>query len=235
MRNFVRTILAGATVTAGILALSSPASAAVVLCSNNDKALPDCAKTNVNVNVDQQTGEIVTASDNDGTTNVTYEFSSGTEGDLVQVASGQADVESSDGVINEIVFSIIGGTADLVTFNLLPLEPQSDGTDVAQVKVTSIGAITGIPTITILNLSPNGQNFYGIQATDGDLLTGLEFVSFMPEGSGFRALNQVRLNLTPSIAAVPEPSTWMLMLLGMAAVGFTMRRKEKNTLRVRYA
>ena len=38
-----------------------------------------------------------------------------------------------------------------------------------------------------------------------------------------------------SMAAVPEPTTWMLMLMGMAGVGFSMRRKEKQTLRVRYA
>lgn len=37
-----------------------------------------------------------------------------------------------------------------------------------------------------------------------------------------------------AVAAVPEPTTWMLMLLGMAGIGFTMRRKEKQTLRVRY-
>ena len=37
-----------------------------------------------------------------------------------------------------------------------------------------------------------------------------------------------------AVAAVPEPATWMLMLLGMAGVGFSMRRKEKQTLRVRY-
>ena len=36
------------------------------------------------------------------------------------------------------------------------------------------------------------------------------------------------------MAAVPEPATWMMMLLGMAGIGFTMRRKEKQTLRVRY-
>ena len=36
-------------------------------------------------------------------------------------------------------------------------------------------------------------------------------------------------------AAVPEPTTWMLMLMGMAGVGFAMRRKEKQTVRVRYA
>lgn len=35
--------------------------------------------------------------------------------------------------------------------------------------------------------------------------------------------------------AVPEPATWLLMMLGMAGVGFSMRRKEKHKLRVRFA
>lgn len=38
-----------------------------------------------------------------------------------------------------------------------------------------------------------------------------------------------------SVAAVPEPTTWMLMMLGMAGIGFSMRRKKDTTLRVRYA
>ena len=37
-----------------------------------------------------------------------------------------------------------------------------------------------------------------------------------------------------AVAAVPEPATWMFMLLGMAAIGFTMRRKDKQTFSVRY-
>ena len=37
-----------------------------------------------------------------------------------------------------------------------------------------------------------------------------------------------------SVAAVPAPAAWMLMLLGMAGVGFSMRRKDKPALRVRY-
>ena len=40
---------------------------------------------------------------------------------------------------------------------------------------------------------------------------------------------------TVAVGAVPEPGTWMLMLMGMAAVGFSMRRKEKHTVRVRFA
>ena len=37
-------------------------------------------------------------------------------------------------------------------------------------------------------------------------------------------------NLTFSVAAVPEPATWALMLLGFAGVGFAMRRSRKPAL-----
>ena len=36
-------------------------------------------------------------------------------------------------------------------------------------------------------------------------------------------------------AAVPEPATWMMMMLGMGAVGFSLRRKKDTRLRVRFA
>lgn len=38
-----------------------------------------------------------------------------------------------------------------------------------------------------------------------------------------------------TVAAVPEPATWMMMMLGMGAVGFSLRRKNDTTLRVRFA
>ncbi len=41
--------------------------------------------------------------------------------------------------------------------------------------------------------------------------------------------------ITALQAAVPEPATWMMMMLGMAGVGFSLRRNNKQTLRVRYA
>ncbi len=36
-------------------------------------------------------------------------------------------------------------------------------------------------------------------------------------------------------AAVPEPATWALMILGMGAVGFAMRRRSKVNTTVRFA
>ena len=49
----------------------------------------------------------------------------------------------------------------------------------------------------------------------------------------YEASSNVRLYKT-GVGAVPEPATWMFMLLGMTGVGFAMRRKDKQTLRVRY-
>ncbi|MES2903747.1 MAG: PEPxxWA-CTERM sorting domain-containing protein [Pseudomonadota bacterium] len=213
---------------AASMAVATPAAATVEICFEVGNDIPQCGATTVNVLVNQQTGAVVTASDNDNTTNVTYDFRSSTETSLVQVASGQADVSSSDGVINQIDFNIIGGTTDLITFNLIPLGPQSTGTDATTVTVTFIGAITGATSQQIFNLNPNGNNFYGVQATGGDLLTGLSFGSFVPTGSGIQALNQVRLNLTPSVSAVPEPATWAMMLMGFGAMGVTLRRRRRG-------
>jgi hypothetical protein len=56
-------------------------------------------------------------------------------------------------------------------------------------------------------------------------------VQYRSRGNGSYGGN---LTFTPN-AAVPEPMTWMMMILGFAAVGFTMRRREKQNVRVRYA
>ena len=47
-----------------------------------------------------------------------------------------------------------------------------------------------------------------------------------PGYSGYAALDNV--NFTEFTAAVPEPSTWAMMLLGFAGIGFAAyRRKNK--------
>ena len=37
------------------------------------------------------------------------------------------------------------------------------------------------------------------------------------------------------VSAVPEPSTWMMMLFGFGLVGFSMRRRQKNSVRHSFA
>lgn len=42
-------------------------------------------------------------------------------------------------------------------------------------------------------------------------------------------------NLTFVPGGIPEPMTWAMMILGFAAVGFAMRRRNQEVARVRYA
>ena len=52
------------------------------------------------------------------------------------------------------------------------------------------------------------------------------------EGSGNPVALMADLNVT---SAVPEPGTWMLMLLGFAAIGFAMRSRAKTQVRFQFA
>lgn len=74
------------------------------------------------------------------------------------------------------------------------------------------------PTIGDLNFDAGVNNTYRFDLTSG----GNTLTTFAKVGEG-------------AIGAVPEPSTWALMLLGFAAVGFTMRRSKETSVRVKFA
>lgn len=76
----------------------------------------------------------------------------------------------------------------------------------------------------------NGNNFIGLRATSGsDVFFGYAFTTN-------NVLNSFAFNTTPGAAitasvaipaAVPEPGTWVMMLLGFGAIGATMRRGRR--------
>jgi hypothetical protein len=72
----------------------------------------------------------------------------------------------------------------------------------------------------------NGQNKFAFQAVDGQSIAGL---SFTVTGGKVETVSQVRIGQAAA-AAVPEPATWALMLVGFGAIGFTMRRRRKPAL-----
>ncbi|NTZ43936.1 PEP-CTERM sorting domain-containing protein, partial [Altererythrobacter sp. SALINAS58] len=55
---------------------------------------------------------------------------------------------------------------------------------------------------------------------------------------GVSDLRQVRIGgISSQIGAVPEPTTWAMMLFGFGAIGFAMRRRssDQSSKRVRFA
>ena len=88
-------------------------------------------------------------------------------------------------------------------------------------------------TVNIFNVNAAGQNYFGFLAENTTPITSIEIVAGTAQ---IASIGQFRVGgVAKSMGAIPEPTTWMLMLIGMAGVGFSMRRKEKQTLRVRYA
>lgn len=102
------------------------------------------------------------------------------------------------------------------------------------------GAFSSIPDTTFARFS-NGQNFLGLRVTvDDQNFFGFAFTTNQTlNGIGFETSPETTITATRNFAAVgavPEPSTWAMMLLGFAAVGMSMRAGRRQRLaRVSYS
>ncbi len=114
------------------------------------------------------------------------------------------------------------------------LEPKLDSLSSASGIINFNTTLTGL---TIFGLHAGGAGdgdqgtfFFSFNAGAGtDVITITDRLNAKETGLSNAALFKT------GVGAVPEPATWMFMLLGMAGIGFMMRRKDKQTLRVRYA
>ena len=71
-----------------------------------------------------------------------------------------------------------------------------------------------------------GNFVYGTNVLTFNVRNGIPGAA--PNPVGFKGDLQVE-------AAIPEPGTWMLMLLGFAAIGFAMRSRAKTQVRFQFA
>ena len=81
------------------------------------------------------------------------------------------------------------------------------------------------------DLNLNGQNFFNIAAINGQRITSVNLTA--NPGGLFSDIRQNRIGgVGPITAAVPEPSTWAMMILGFIGLGFIGYRKKTSLLRI---
>ena len=71
-----------------------------------------------------------------------------------------------------------------------------------------------------LRVTSGGQNYYGFAYTTNSVLNSYGFET--SPGTGIFATMAIP-------AAVPEPATWAMMLVGFGAIGFAMRRRRSES------
>ena len=97
--------------------------------------------------------------------------------------------------------------------------------------VTFDNLSTGFTSALITNAGNQGRlTEADITVNDGSLSIDLNGINFAPGGEG---ISLGVSNMAP-MAAVPEPATWAMMLLGFAFVGGTMRSGRVRSAAISY-
>ena len=207
-----------AAVAASAVFIAPQAHAAVEICDT-----PNCAPARDNVLFDKTTSPVATVTGKvDG--NVVL-FTSPTGELLTAPANGQARVEASDGVLDGITLALENGFSfTTANFNVLSLQRQELASSLIDIVYQLTNGTTGSEQFSI----GNGQNKFGIfGAPEGTAFLSLT-INGVPEGFGFHDLRQVKLGGIAPVSVGPEPGTWMLMIVGIGAVGAALRRRKRG-------
>jgi hypothetical protein len=206
------------------VAISTPASATIVQVDASS-----IQGANVLFNVGVQTGTTVTGHTQSGTL-VNFTGTTVDSGNIIRASGGQAEIEGAlngatqnpndtlllsslnfglaSGTFNNLELNIFGGNAVSVNFAVTDNENQ---------------------VFNFSNTLGNGSNSFGFQGTLGE---SIKSISLTFVGGGVDDVQQIRLDEAMT-AAVPEPSTWAMMILGFAGVGFmAYRRRPTGSLRI---
>ncbi|MFL6721942.1 MAG: PEPxxWA-CTERM sorting domain-containing protein [Sphingomonas sp.] len=132
-----------------------------------------------------------------------------------------------------VVSNIIDPSSGLITS--LSITPSSALSALILDPVILTGAATGttldyVVTTTdsqsfLFNIAlGNGNNFLTITTDGGQSIANVS----LSDSSGFSNLQSVHAVFLSATAALPEPATWAMMLLGFAGIGLAARRRERS-------
>lgn len=203
---------------AGILAISAavavvaPADAAITITAGAGGGNP---AENVLFNAGKQTGLTVQGHTNNTGTLINF-TGNGTE--MLNASGGQAEISAVDGGFNYLEWVLDTPNTGYADFLLNLRKPNNTTNSVTLTFLDQAGNSYG----SVFALG-NGANWFRIQATDGDLIS----FGSLSTTADITNVRQVRVGGIDTIPAVPEPSTWAMMLGGFGLIGFSMRRRRK--------
>jgi hypothetical protein len=142
-----------------------------------------------------------------------------------------ADGPFQDGPISQVISGLTAGQSYAVTFNWAAAQqdtfsgPTSSGWTVD---------FSGDPSQSTGNTSIVSHGFSGWKTTTFDFIAqgSTETLSFLATGTGGAALPPFALLDGVDVEAVPEPSTWAMLLLGFVGLGYAGFRTRKKAISI---
>jgi hypothetical protein len=158
-----------------------------------------------------------------GQNNLLVDFTSTSGSGLLNAnPSGQATVSGGTGN-TQLSFELANNAT--FTRSVFNINAATDGS--VLIRVEGLNIIGGFFQDDF-TVDANGQNFFTVTSINGQLMTDISLTAI--NGATFEDVRQVRLGGGSVVSTVPEPSTWAMMLLGFAGIGFmAYRRNRKGT------
>jgi hypothetical protein len=141
-----------------------------------------------------------------------------TSGDAFNTeASGQAVISPFGTTFNDLTMTA-SGTASAFTALLLNVI-------VATNETLTFTSPTPITSGATQQVTANGENFILVSAINGETFHSLSFTS----SGNLSHVQQVRVDIAGGVTpAIPEPSTWAMMVIGFFGIGFLAYRRKQN-------
>jgi hypothetical protein len=99
--------------------------------------------------------------------------------------------------------------------------------------VTALEADGTFKNFDFFDTLGNGQNGYDLQAINGEKIWDVDIVT--GPNTNITAFEHFRIDVQPQVAAVPEPATWAMMIMGFLGIGGLAMRKRRQGAQLRLA